>query len=229
MFRKKMRKTVDYLTSGDMINPIHLKGKLKFFFISLLFLLFLYPYLEGSGLESTILNIAFSIVLLTGVYAISYDRMHLVTGVFLAVPALVTNWLNYPSEHIMIAHVFAIMFYFYAIISILTYIMKAVHITSDVLFGAISVYIIIGITFGVLFSLISIAYPGSFTAGENSWSDLVYFSFSTLTTVGYGDIVPITTLARSLSVIEMVTGQMFITIILAKIVGIYIFQTMSEK
>lgn len=213
------------------VNPIHMKGKLKYLLFSLIFLLFLYPHLEDGNLEAAVLNLLFSVVLLTGLYSVSYDKNHFLIGLALGIPALITNWLNYPSEHILLAHVFAIMFYSYTIITLITYLVKAVTVTQDLLFGAISVYLLMGITFGAVFSMVESIYPGSFEVNSDNiedeyvhWSDLTYFSFTTLTTLGYGDITAQGSAARSMAIFEAVAGQMYITMIVAKLVGLSISQ-----
>jgi hypothetical protein len=99
-------------------------------------------------------------------------------------------------------------------------------ITRDVLFAAIATYLLLGAIFVPLFGLIEMFLPGSFrdgsiAGGAVKWQQFVYFSYTTLTTAGYGDVLPISWWARSLANIEMITGVLYITIIMARLVSLY--------
>lgn len=103
-------------------------------------------------------------------------------------------------------------------------------VDSNILCGAASVYLLIGVLMGFLFCLVEIADPGSFTIASKdegttapiqptqSW--LIYYSFTTLTTVGLGDVLPSSDLARSVSIFEAVIGQMVLVIMMARLVGL---------
>lgn len=125
---------------------------------------------------------------------------------------------------------------FYLIISkvILTYVMKSERVTTDKIVGAICVYVFIGIIFTQVFSLIEFFLPGSFSTDSPLMSSigqsmdvvrssaLFYFSFITLTTVGFGDVVPLTQPAASFAILEAVTGQVYLTVLVARLVGLHI-------
>jgi voltage-gated potassium channel Kch len=91
--------------------------------------------------------------------------------------------------------------------------------------GAILLYLTIGLVFVALYTLVGAASPNAFngltvTARVSLPSDLVYFSFTTLTTVGYGDIVPVHPVARSLSNLEAIVGQLYPATLLARLVSL---------
>jgi hypothetical protein len=97
------------------------------------------------------------------------------------------------------------------------------HAVGDRLFGAIVLYLLLGLMWGVLYSALEAHSPDAFsghpgTAG--TLTDWVYFSFVTLTTVGYGDITPVATSARSLAMLEALTGQLYPAIIIARLVSL---------
>lgn len=99
------------------------------------------------------------------------------------------------------------------------------RITYHRIIGAIMLYLTIGLVFVALYTLIGAISPEAFnglsvTAGVSLPSDLVYFSFTTLTTVGYGDIFPVHPLARSLSNIEAIVGQLYPATLLARLVSL---------
>lgn len=100
------------------------------------------------------------------------------------------------------------------------------NITRDVLYAASAVYLLLGGIFVPLYGLIELFNPGSFrdgsaAGGSIQWQQLVYFSYTTLTTAGYGDVLPITWWARSLANFEMVVGVLYLTIIMARLVSLY--------
>ncbi len=92
--------------------------------------------------------------------------------------------------------------------------------------GAVCVYLLVGMTFGNLYDLIETLQPGSFqvnvdTAGLSGigWRTLIFFSFMTLTTIGLGDVTPVTTQAQSLVLIEGVIGVLYVAVLIARVVG----------
>lgn len=99
-------------------------------------------------------------------------------------------------------------------------------ITRDVIYAAIAVYLLLGAIFVPLYGLLETLLPASFRdssrEGMVQWQQLIYFSYTTLTTAGYGDVQPVTWWARSLANVEMVVGVLYITIIMAQLVGLYV-------
>ena len=94
--------------------------------------------------------------------------------------------------------------------------------TSRRVQGAVALYLLLGVAWAILFDLIETIQPGSFRVpgrdGKTMLSELGYFSFTTLTTLGLGDITPINPLARSLVMLEALVGQLFPVILIARIV-----------
>lgn len=116
------------------------------------------------------------------------------------------------------------------------------YVTRDVLCGAVCVYLLTGVIAGLIFVLIELVSPGSFrivefegmtALGHNSliydpgW--LLYFSFVTLTTVGYGDVLPNSDVARSASVLVALLGQVLLVVQIARLVGVHVAQSSEDK
>ncbi len=96
------------------------------------------------------------------------------------------------------------------------------QVTVNTLRGSVCVYLLIGTLWSIVYGIIYTVNPQAFAfAHPASGEELYYFSFVTLTTVGYGDIVPVAPLARSLTNVEAIIGQMYIAIIVARVVGLY--------
>jgi hypothetical protein len=96
----------------------------------------------------------------------------------------------------------------------------------EVILAAICTYLVMGGFFGAVFSAVEIIQPGSFedpaTPGASpAWQQLVYYSYVTIATLGYGEILPITPWARSLASFETVAGTLFLTVVIARLVGIW--------
>lgn len=116
---------------------------------------------------------------------------------------------------------------------LLSYIFKASSVTLNVLYAACAVYILLGAIFTPLYGLIeTVTWYGSGThafvdgsithpAGPIPWQTFIYYSYATLTTLGYGDVLPVTGWARSLASVEAVIGVLYMTVILARLVGLY--------
>ena len=113
--------------------------------------------------------------------------------------------------------------------------MKQIALDSKVstnrIIGAICVYLMLGVIWALMYSLLEAAVPGSFggiveRSITGAWDpDWVYFSFVTLTTLGYGDILPLTISARSLAYFEAIVGQFYLAILVAGLVGAYLSES----
>lgn len=97
-------------------------------------------------------------------------------------------------------------------------------ITAETIKGGISVYFLIGFLWAYLYSLLLLLdrQALSFAMGSFEYASLTYFSFTTLTTLGYGDITPVNWLARNLTILESTFGQIYLTVLIARLVGLHI-------
>lgn len=112
----------------------------------------------------------------------------------------------------------------FSIYCVLRYVMQARVITADQIYAGICAYLMLGFAFAAVFFLLDILQPNSFAVNtslkEMNGPDLMYFSFVTLATLGYGDITPLTRFARSLSALEALTGSLFIAVFMARLVSL---------
>jgi hypothetical protein len=145
-------------------------------------------------------------------------------GILLAIPILLTAWTNVflPSQDTLIAEVFStIIFLTYILLAILKRVFAAREVTPTEIYRAVNVFIMIALTFGLVYLLIDIYAPGSFTytSGEQTMSALFYFSFGVLSTVGVGDIIAINPIAHSVVIIEMIIGVMYMAVFIGLLVN----------
>jgi len=209
-------------------------GRFLFLLISMLLLFVLRPFLEGFIGIKFLMDLFFSVILFSGIYAVSGKKHILYIALIIASPALVIQWSGYlvtVHSSLLVGKIFAALFYVFMVIVILDYLFKEKVITPDMIMGAVCVYLLLGIMWATVFSIIEILQPGSFQIPESMASELSYFSyysFVTLTTLGYGDITPITAPARSLSLLEAIMGQLYIAVLIARLVGIHVAQTLNR-
>jgi len=212
------------------------RTKFLFLLISLLALMVLEPFLfDRTGLLF-LLDIFFSLILFTSIYAVSEKRLDAVIAILLGVPKLATMWWLYFSTHSLLFlfdSIFGFIFLAYIIVLILRHIFRQEDVTLEIIYGAIVVYILIGLMWVFLYKFTGYFHPGSFffsdaLAGETRKA-LYYYSFVTLTTLGYGDISPVSGPARSLAMLEAIVGQMYIAVLIARLVGMHISQGLLKK
>ena len=114
------------------------------------------------------------------------------------------------------------LFYTYTIVRVLSYVLRTGDVTRDRLYGAVSVYLLLGVAWASVYAFVEALQPGSFAAANPTPRiDFIYFSFVTLTTLGYGDITPVTDRAHSLALLEAVTGVLYIAVLIARLVSLY--------
>jgi voltage-gated potassium channel len=119
----------------------------------------------------------------------------------------------------------SVVFSVYTTFLLMAGVVRSRRVTGDVLAGALAAYIMAGLAFGVAFGVIEVRLPGAFqVAGgaQASFPDLVYFSFVTLLTIGFGDITPVAPLARAVVLFEGIFGVVFTTIVMASLVAGYL-------
>lgn len=196
---------------------------------ALLLMLTVLPFLEalpnGRHLEGLLLTA----LLLTGMLAVSGERQSLALAAGLAAPMLFAFWFQLHRQEGLLYQVF--IGYFLAcvilvIVRILGFIRRATQVDSEVLCAGIAVYLLLGLLWAVGYALTARMVPGAFTgvsAGEPRLQgfDALYFSFITLTTVGYGDIAPVARPARMLAMMETVTGTLYLAVLISRLVSMH--------
>ena len=213
-------------------------GRFSYLLISLILLLLLFPIVSEVFIERVIFDIFLSFVLLSAVYTVSRKKHVLTIALLLSIPTFAGMWSTYVLKNIYLTLVgwsFAIAFFGFIGIIVLSDVLKAEKVTTDTIHAAICVYLLIGVTWALLYSVMEGIRPGSFliehsqvTSVSEYMPHFLYYSFVTLTTLGYGDITPLTPLAKTLSYMEAVTGQIYIAVLIARLVGLHIAHSMSK-
>lgn len=215
------------------------RGNFFYLLFSLLLLLLLIPFFEGSVVGNTVVDLAFSAVLLSAIYAVSERKQQFMIAIVLAIPMIVTRWANHFLKNdflILAAEGFTILFLVFTVVLILSYVLRDEEVTANKIYGALSVYLLIGLIWALLFVMIEGMWPGSFLMGQAPGTPLLeklrqftYYSFVTLTTLGYGDVTPLAAPARTLAYLEAVVGQIYLAVLIARLVGLHIAHSMKKE
>jgi len=172
-----------------------------------------------------------SIIMVSAVLAVGAERRSLWVAILLAIPAFGGKWINHFRPDLVPAPVFlgaAVLFVLYVGWHLLRFILRAPRVDVSVICAAISIYIMLGFIWAIAYALVNKSSPNSFAfnAGAPASQTLdgftaFYFSMCTLTTVGYGDIAPVSRPVRMLAVMESGTGVFYVTILIARLVTLY--------
>ena len=206
-----------------------------FLLVSISLILILNPFLIGFTGLRLILEILFTILLLSGAYAVSQKARVFFFSLLLLIPAMSFHWMTYVKDtavHSMVSDLFAGAFFAYVAVTILVSLFEETEVSTDLIMASICVYLLIAFFWSSAFSVLEYFQPGSFQIADRTgkaFYDFTYFSFVTLTTLGYGDIVPLTPQAKTLSSVEAVMGQIYIATLVARLVAIHTAHSMLKK
>lgn len=200
-----------------------MRGRLGSLLISLLLLLFLYPLFGQSALGAAFYVSAITIVVFSAIIASGVSRKRLTTLIILAFPLFVSIWddpLSTSNIQDPLPLFLLLVFLIVATGSLIAALRRATEVHIEELFGAVSVYLLLGLIWSTAFMLVDVLQPGSFAfAGapaEMGWHDLLYYGYVSFATIGYGDITPVSDFARSFSVLAGITGTLFVAIVIAQ-------------
>ena len=209
----------------------------------LIAILVIHPFFSESHLSGIVLDIFISFLIVFVVFESRQRKHSLAIAVSLSLLALIANWTDeylniFPL--VIAAQTFSILFILYICHVIIMTIIEAKKVTFDTIVGAVCVYLLIGLMWTFLYSLLELNHPGSFlstvcpdkitatSSPDFILSRLNYFSFVTLATIGYGDIIPASHPAQMLSVFEAIIGQLYLTILIARFVGLHIMHNLKK-
>jgi hypothetical protein len=199
----------------------------------MMLLLLLQPFFAGFGYGADLLKIFFLITLLSALYSISDNERVLGFGLILEVPALLLIVVSFFVEDSTtwrsVGFFFIIGFLLFTTVRILKHVLRDSEVTADKICGALCVYLLFGIIWASGYFLLEGLSPGSlaFASGgpdsiETLFSQCLYYSYVTLTTLGYGDISPVSQAAKSLAYVEALTGQLYLAVLVARLVALHI-------
>ncbi len=229
----------------ETANPLNSRWhnrRFLFLSVALIILLLAYPFWQRTALGVASFDLVFWGVMLTSIYTISSKHWSFYVGIVLAAPALATDiaiYFNQNADLVFISCLLDLLFLLFITSVIIAHVVRQECVNLDKILGAISAYLLLGLVWALIYGALELAHPGSFQMVSDSmgvlgsgtqiphWGDLdnfIYYSLVTLSTLGYGDIIAVTRAARSLSALEAIVGQLYLAILLARLIGLQIIQ-----
>lgn len=192
-----------------------------------------YPFIIESPTGRTVLSLFSLVVLVLAVRAVRATPAWGWAWVLLGVPVVALTVLEAITPQndtvVLWSSLFHAGFYFYTSYGLIRYMFKDRLVTPDELFATGATFTVVAWAFAYLFVATQIVWPGSFTAAldpeaPRTWMELLFLSFTTLTSTGLSDVVPVEPNARSLVMIEQVAGLMYVALVISRIVGLTLYR-----
>ncbi len=207
----------------------------KYFSLLLIFLILLFvfrPY-DSGGVYYAIWQLCLTGVFISSIFNVKHSKAGTWAFICMGVPALISNWLLILYRDPIFIYSFFILTFAFILFSSASIISKVVlnaKVTLETLRGVVCVYFMIAFGFAFIFVLIEYMSPGSFLLEANTidgyihthlLSEMMYFSFVTLLSIGYGTINAIGDTAQTFTILEGIIGQFYVAILVARLIGIY--------
>ncbi|MGB7338663.1 MAG: ion channel [Phototrophicaceae bacterium] len=215
-----MRDTIRSLAEGNKIA----------FLLSSIFLLSIgYPLAEMGDIAALVYLGIYIVVVCSFIYLVSGSRVLLVVNILLAVVitllALI-NIINDPAPLVLAVawNISGLLQQFLIVALLVAFIIESEVVTRQVLYAGVAIYFSMATFFATLYNLIELMSPGAFLASTGAAitpTNLTYFSLVTLSTLGYGDIIPVAPVAQSLAVLQASVGTLYIAILIGRFVSLY--------
>ena len=225
-------KSYHYLTDWASMKPNPRQNNFFYLLIALLILLIAIPVADDLNLVSAPLvrGLVFSGLLTIGVWSLKGGERYFTVGMTFAVSGVILNVLaiKMPSPFLQFGSlVLLIGFLLVAIMFTMKQVALSNEISANRIVGAICLYLLLGVIWAMAYTLLDLFSPGSFAGfaamNDQGWdSEWLYFSFVTMTTLGYGDILPVSAMARGLAYMQAVVGQFYIAVLVAGLVSAYV-------
>ena len=204
------------------------------FFILLLILLVIvmvFPLTPSIMCSGSLMEVLLSLLLEAIVYLMSKNRRFLFIATCLVLPTFITLWLPrlYDLEILILLNDLTnVLFIAYVIYELTVLIFLTKKVDHNIIYGSICVYLLLGLQVAFIYRLLEFWSPGSFYCTDlHAYLDIttfIYFSFVTISTMGYGDIIPISHAAQTLTNFEVLIGQFYLTVLVARLVAVHIIQ-----
>ena len=186
-----------------------------------------YPFLQGTIGGRAVLGVVQLCVVVAAVAAVRLTPALTWVAVLLGGPAIVLTvleaWQPHHDAIVLASAAFHVPFYFYISFAMLRYLFHDDKVTRDELFATGAAFTVVAWGFAYAYAACQVIWPGSFTSnggGDSSWFELLFLSFTTLTSVGLSDVLPVEGHARSFAIIEMIAGVFYVALVVARLVSL---------
>ena len=187
------------------------------------------PFIDALLKLHKLVDIFLTIVFIVAMYSIVGSKKHIVISALLGLPMVFSIWLGYffkSATILVIGELFGVMFIGFAVFELIRFILAAEEVTREVLFAAVIIYLLMALMWSFAYIVLETIVPGSFSIPvpqtEEKQFVFLYYSFVTITTLGYGDITPITHQAGALTILEAIVGQIYLVVLVSFLVGMFV-------
>ena len=217
-------------SKNDLALERAVEGKVIYLLALIVLVQFAYPITANGTLALTVYVILYASMLAVGILLGRDSRFHtlflMVTGISYLAASLIYASMPTAIWAVIITYITLIPYLSMLVWILGRFLVVVQTITRDVLYAAVALYLLLGAIFVPIDGLLDFIIPNSFRDGTFpdapvQWQQFVYFSYTTLTSSGYGDILPVSWWARSFANLEMITGVLFITIVMSRLVSLY--------
>ncbi len=213
---------------SSSISEYFFKHRIVLLLITILCFIIGGPFVDEIFRSEFIPDLLLTIAFIFAIYAISLEKKYIYIGLLLAGPMFTSIWISYlvkSLEFYVIGELFGALFVGFVISLMVKFIFQEKEVTKEVIYAAVVVYLLIGIMWSFFYFMLDYFYPESFSFPEIPSPTLyryLYFSYVTLTTLGYGDVAPLTNKGGSLVILEAIVGQIYLVVIVAWLVGMHV-------
>jgi hypothetical protein len=178
---------------------------------------------HGDLIEATLMTLA----MVFSVMAVGGRRRTMIIAIALVVPAIAGRWIHHLHHEVLHPAVYpaaALVFFGFVVAHLIRFIVKAPQVDANVLCAGVSGFLMLGLLWIPLYMTVARLNPNAFTVPAGTQFDgfsAFYFSFVTLCTVGYGDITPVSGMARMLAIIEAIAGLFYMAVLISRLVSLY--------
>jgi len=228
------------MTAAPSIRHKPVTGKSKFslenhkfflLFVYLLASLIYYPYVQEGTLSYEIFRVGGSAGIFLAVYAANVRRALLICAILLAIPAVLHEYLVFRAGagvFPLIGALLSFAFDVFIVVLLFRRVFAEQQVRSETVFGAISIYLLIGYSFASIYTMIDKLQPRAFYFDPainlqpvHDRFDFIYYSFATMTSMGAPGIAPVTRQARSFTVMETTLGVLYLAVLIARLIADY--------
>jgi hypothetical protein len=196
-----------------------------------------YPFLQNSVVGRAVIGVVQIGVVTIAVWAVRRTPALNWSAAFLGGPAIVFTVLEAISPHtdwiVLVSAGLHAPFYFYVSYAMIRYLFHDDRVTTDELYATGAAFTVVAWGFAYLYSATQVVVDGAFigatSADQRSWFELLYLSFSVLTSVGLSDVVPVAAHARALVMVEMVAGVLYVALVVARLVGLVVSRNAGSR
>ena len=215
------------LTFNSLQALLHSKERFLILMGLILALLVLGPILEQLVAIRILIDVFLTAIVLSMLIIVTHKNIMGQIGRLLAIIMLISLWLKYFFNYSMFAAtsmMVGVLFTIVVAAYTLAFIIKSEMVTREVIYAAMVFYLLVAQLWALVYTFLDLIDPASFNLpqGQSDFLLFEYYSFVTLTTLGYGDITPLTKVAKTFSVLEAVVGQLYLVVVVAWFVGMHV-------